>query len=75
MVTHNIAFCRYILAEEDVPEDDRLKAQSIIDDWEVTQALYQRVLTPPKSVCQRGEELLAEITSELGALPGKRGSL
>jgi hypothetical protein len=47
MMTHNIAFCRYIVQEDDVPEEDRLYAESVLRAWDETKEVYSHAPLGP----------------------------
>ena len=67
-MTHNIDFCRHVLAEDDCPADDREYAQGILDAWEETRRVYS-ASKPKLTTCQLGEQRLDALLKDCGPLP------
>jgi hypothetical protein len=80
MDTHDIAACKAIVQSDDASAGDRARAASTVRAWSETCSVYSSTaLTPGEraatsvTVCHRGEQLIGELLSELGPLPGRSG--
>ena len=81
MVTHDIADCRRVVADDSASAEDRAQAAHTIRLWSETVSVYstELALTPGEraatsvTVCHRGEQLLDAMRRKLGPLPGRSG--